>query len=746
MAAVMRGLDPEAYDRQYSDGTLVRRVLTYFTPYRRQVIIITIATFFMAAASASTPLLVARGVDVIAAGADETLIPLLSAGMLALGVAIWLLNWVRRQLTTTVIADAVFAIRRDAFAATIRQDLSFFDEYSSGRVVSRITSDTQEFGEVISLSSDLLNQVAVAVILIIVLFTIEWRLTLAVLAMAPIVALTALAFRRLARRVTRQSSRALGEVNKSIQEAVTGIRVAKNFRQEAAIYAEFAAVNEQAYEINVRRGFVLAGIFPVLNVLAGIGTAVLVYYGGLSAAEGTITIAAWYLFITTVDRFWFPVTNLSAFWAQFQAGLAAIERVFALMDVSTAVTQTADGQIDGLRGEIVFEDVDFRYSEQEQVLSDFALRIAAGESVALVGHTGAGKSSIIKLVARFYEFQDGRITVDGQDIRSLDLEAYRRRIGIVSQVPFLFDGTVAENIRYGRPEATDAEILTMAQRIGGGEWLDTLPNGLQSEVGERGGRLSMGQRQLVALTRVLVQKPAIFILDEATASIDPFTESQIQQALDLIMAERTAVIIAHRLSTVRSADRIIVLTQRADSGRGQPQGSVGRAGALRRPVRHLFPPPVSCLQRNRTPLARVATSGLARRQHRGHEVEGDPTNLAVRSLHLLPQQLFGRLLPLQQDHNRTLFQILQLLGGRARRGTQIDTDAAGDDGRGRLRRGRGRGFRRRGSRRHGRCGRSHRFEGRRRRRWYGGSGRGWNGRRLRRGRGHRDSCRKTQAR
>jgi ATP-binding cassette subfamily B protein len=185
--------------------------------------------------------------------------------------------------------------------------------------------------------------------------------------------------------------------------------------------------------------------------------------------------------------------------------------------------------------------------------------MAPGESVALVGHTGAGKSSIIKLVARFYEFQEGQICIDGRDIRSLNLQDYRRQLGIVSQVPFLFAGTVAENIRYGRPEATEADIEQMARKIGEGEWLETLPNGLETEVGERGNRLSMGQRQLVALTRVLVQNPRIFILDEATASVDPFTESQIQQALNLIMAERTSIIIAHRLSTVRAADRIIVL-------------------------------------------------------------------------------------------------------------------------------------------------------------------------------------------
>jgi ATP-binding cassette subfamily B protein len=401
--------------------------------------------------------------------------------------------------------------------------------------------------------------VATALILLVILLGIEWRLTLAVLVMAPFVAATALSFRRWARRVTQQSSRAMAEVNKAIQEAVTGIAVAKNFRQEAAIYAEFEGVNKEAYAINLRRGFLLANIFPALNILSGIGTGILVYFGGLTAVAGVISLSAWYLFVATVDRFWFPVTNLSAFWSQFQAGLAAAERVFALVDAEPAVIQTGSQPATALRGEVVFDTMDFRYSRQEQVLQSFSLRIAPGESVALVGHTGAGKSSVIKLVARFYEFQSGRLLIDGQDIRAFDLASYRGQLGIVSQAPFLFSGTVAENIRYGRPEATDAEIEAMARRIGQGEWLETLPDGLNSEVGERGSRLSMGQRQLVALVRVLVQAPRIFILDEATASVDPFTESQIQEALGLIMGNTTAIIIAHRLSTVRNADRIIVL-------------------------------------------------------------------------------------------------------------------------------------------------------------------------------------------
>lgn len=578
MAAIMRGLEAETYDRQYTDKDLVRRIVAYFKPHRRKVTTIVLAVSLLSIASSALPLVISNGLNSDSGEQNQQFLLALVVLVFTTGISIWFLNWVRRQLSAEVVADVILAMRKDAFEAAAHQDLSFYDEHRSGRVVSRITSDTQEFGDVVVLTTDIVNQLVVAFILIVILFSIEWRLTFAVLAMAPFVTVTALGFRNIARKVSQQSSRAVGEVNKAIQEAVTGIRVAKNFRQEGAIYQEFVAVNKQSYTINVRRGFVLSNIFPILNILSGFGTAALVYFGGRSAAAGIIGVASWYLFVATLDSFWFPVTNLSAFWSQFQAGLAAVERVFALIDAESAVRQTSSNAVSMLNGEIVFEHVIFRYSEQELVLNDFSLHIQPGESVALVGHTGAGKSSIIKLIARFYEFQEGRICIDGQDIRTFNLPAYRQQLGIVSQVPFLFAGTVAENIRYGRPAATDAEIEEMARRIGEGEWLETLPEGLNSQVGERGSRLSMGQRQLVALTRVLVQSPRIFILDEATASVDPFTESQIQQALDLIMANSTSIIIAHRLSTVRSADRIIVLQKGRIIEAGDHHGLLEQGG------------------------------------------------------------------------------------------------------------------------------------------------------------------------
>lgn len=556
MARITAVLEAERYDRVYSDKELVARILHYFKPYKAKVVVITIAIFIMAIMGAALPIIIARSLgDATKAGFPAVLASL----VLIMGVGVWGMMLIRRYLTAQVVADVLMTMRNDAFNAAMKQDLSFFDEYSTGRIVSRITSDTQDFGDVVTIATDVINQLATAFILVFVLFTINVPLTLAVLIMTPVVVVVALAFRRMARDVTRQSSRVLAEVNKAIQEAVSGIRVAKNYRQEGAIYGEFLDVNDSAYRINIRRAFVLANIYPSLNALAGVGTAALVYFGGRSAIAGIISIASWYLFVTTVDSFWFPITNLSAFWSQFQVGLASTERVFGLIDAESSVIQTDSIVVGDLRGDIRFDHVTFRYSEKEQILDDFNLHIQPGESVALVGHTGAGKSSIIRLIARFYEFQEGQITVDGGDIRTYDLRSYRSHIGIVSQMPFLFAGTVADNIRYAVPDATDDQIEAVARRIGEGEWLETLPDGIYSDVGERGSRLSMGQRQLVALTRVLLQAPCIFVLDEATASVDPFTESQIQHALDLIMANSTAIIIAHRLSTVRSADRIIVL-------------------------------------------------------------------------------------------------------------------------------------------------------------------------------------------
>lgn len=569
-------LDTEGYDRQYSDKELMQRMGVYFRPHSKRLILITVMLIIIAGAGASFPVLVGRGIDLLQLEDKPVVMALLTAAVFLFGVLSWGANWLRRRLTVRTIGDVVLKLRTDAFDASVHHDLSFFDQYSSGRIVSRITSDTRDFGEVITLVTDVTSQFIQAFILGLFLIKVEWRLALGIFLFLPVLFLAASSLRAVMRKYTRLGMRAMAEVNAKIKESIGGIAVAKNYRQEKNIYSEFVHANVGSYQVNIRRGFVLSSVFPLLNGLGGVATAGLVYAGGLTVVQGIVTAGAWYLFLTSLDRFFFPVLNLAAFSAQIQAGLSAAERIFALIEAEPNVVQTDHITLPSLEGDIQFEDVTFQYTPKDKVLNHFHLHIRPGETIALVGHTGAGKSSIARLIARFYEFQKGKILIDGHDIRDLDIKAYRKQLGIVSQMPFLFSGDVAENIRYANPHVTDEEIVTLARKIGNGEWLETLPRGLRTFVGERGNRLSMGQRQLVALMRVLAHNPAIFILDEATASIDPFTEWQIQQALHLILAQSTSILIAHRLSTVQAADCILVI----DHGRIIEQGTHERLLAM----------------------------------------------------------------------------------------------------------------------------------------------------------------------
>jgi ATP-binding cassette subfamily B protein len=572
------GLNPEKYDRQYSDRVLARRIAGYFKIQAGRLTVISALVIFMSVVSVALPYTIKVMVDLLDERPTVESIWWIGAALLFVGVGNWGLNWARRSLTARAVGDIVLQLRSQAFRSAADHDLSFYDQFSSGRVVSRITSDTTDFGQLAVILTDLVAQMAMAILLGVILYMTEWHMALLMTAFLPVVFGFALGFRALARRVTKRGMQAMADVNAAIKETVSGIAIAKNFRQEGSIFTTFDAANLASYKVNVQRGIVLSMVFPILNALGGIFVGILVYAGGLSIGQGIISAGVWALFINSLDNFMFPILNLSAFWAQIQQGLSAAERVFALIDADPAVVQTDAIPASRLRGEVRFERLGFHYKDEEPVLRDFNLVVQPGENLALVGHTGAGKSSIAKLIARFYEFQSGKLTIDGRDIRTFDLQSYRRQLGIVSQVPFLFSGTVAENIRYAAPDAPETEILRLARQIGNGEWLETLPEGLETQVGERGNRLSMGQRQLVALMRALVQNPAIFILDEATASIDPFTEWQIQQALGLIMKSATSILIAHRLSTVKAADRIVVMQKGAIIEEGNHEGLLAQGG------------------------------------------------------------------------------------------------------------------------------------------------------------------------
>src|SRR5215211_2447607 len=572
------GLNDEKYDRQYTDRELMRRIFEYFKSQTVRLVWVLVLVVVLAGIGAALPVVVARMVDQLKGQPSLQAISLVGLAVFLIGVGLWGVNWARRSLVVRAVGDVVLDLRTRAFRAAAEHDLSFYDQFSSGRIVSRITSDTNDFGQLVVIVTDVGSQIVQAIILGVVLFRTDLKLSLMLMVFLPVIFAVAGGFRTLARKVTKRGMKAMADVNAAIKETISGISIAKNFRQEESIFKSFDESNQQSYQVNIRRGFVLSLVFPTLNALGGIFVAILIYVGGLSAAQGIVKVGAWYLFIMSLDQFFFPVLNLSAFWAQIQAGLSAAERAFALIDADPNVVQTDHQDVPALRGQIHFDDLHFRYVDNEPILAGFHLLVQPGETLALVGHTGAGKSSIAKLIARFYEYQHGQLLIDDHDIRTLDLAQYRRQLGIVSQVPFLFSGSVADNIRYAAPDVTDEEILTMARKIGEGEWLETLPNGIQTEVGERGGRLSMGQRQLVALMRVLMQKPAIFILDEATASIDPFTEWQIQQALNLILEHSTSILIAHRLSTVKAADRIVVMEKGRIIEEGNHNGLLEQGG------------------------------------------------------------------------------------------------------------------------------------------------------------------------
>ena len=569
MGFILDGLETEAYDRNYSDQELLRRIVGYFRPHMRGMVLVVMGIVLTSAANSFGAILLARTIDVAVQNPTTQMLILLSGGVLLLGVAGWFFNYIQQHFSARVVGDVVLQLRQDAFAATMGHDMSFFDEHPSGKIVSRITSDTQDFSEVVALVARLLGQIVLVLVLVVWLAAINVWLTLLLIVLTPVVIFIALRFRTIARRVTQNARRVTATINAQIEESISGIHVAKSFRQESAIYATFADNNRQAYRVGVQRGLVLNTIFPVMEMTSGLGVALLVYAGGVASQGGAITPGDWYLFMMAVGYFWWPMLSVASFWSQFQDGLSAAERVFALIDADPRVHQVAAEPVGRLEGRIEFRNLCFEYTSQETVLRDFSLLIRPRETVALVGHTGAGKSSIAKLITRFYEFQEGELLIDGRDIRRLDLEQYRRQIGLVPQEPFLFSGTVRDNIRHALPEADDEQVRAAAMQIGGGDWLNDLPDGLDTDVGERGGSLSMGQRQLVALARVVLKDPAIFILDEATASVDPFTETQIQEGLETIMRHRTAIVIAHRLSTIKHADRIIVL----DHGRIIEEGT-----------------------------------------------------------------------------------------------------------------------------------------------------------------------------
>ncbi|MGH2538862.1 MAG: ABC transporter ATP-binding protein, partial [Candidatus Promineifilaceae bacterium] len=390
MGFILEGLDSEDYDRQYSDRALLSRIAGYFRPHRRKMGLVALMIALNSAAATGGPILIARALDLVAERPEERrFLLLLTAGIFLLGAAAWLFNYIRQYFSAEVTGNVVLQLRQDVFRASVAHDLSFFDEHPSGKVVSRITSDTQDFSETVNLVLNLMSMLLLVVILTVWLAVIDWGLTLILLAFTPVAIGLALSFRKVARRVTQQARRVTATINAQIQESISGIAIAKSFRQERAIYNTFDANNKLGYRAGLRRGMTLISIFPLMGLASGLGTATLLIAGGLATrGPDGISPGNWYLFMQAVGFYWFPLMSIASFWSQFQDGLSAAERVFALIDREPRVRQRAAEPVAELAGRIEFREVTFSYTDKELVLDDFSLDIRPGETVALVGHTG----------------------------------------------------------------------------------------------------------------------------------------------------------------------------------------------------------------------------------------------------------------------------------------------------------------------------------------------------------------------
>ena len=562
------GLGEEGYDRIYSDRELFSRVIKLFKPYKRSMSIVITFICLSSVTYGLTPYFMSLIVKQLEIQSEPFILIFFIITTLILNSLGYVFNYVNRRTSNRMVYGVCYNLRRQTNLRVLEQDLSFFDKYPTGRIVSRINSDGQKFGGSVTMFTELISSFIMFVIVIIPMVFISPLLTGVFMIIVPIVFAFTLAFRKVARRKSVLGQRSLAQVNAFVQESMTGIQIIKSFRQEDSQFDNFQAINEQSYRVNMSRALYLSILFPSLDILIAVLYALLIFFGGNFIAQGVLSGSDIYLFLQSSLIFFVPILQIAGFWTQFQEGLSAAERIFALQDSQSYIKQ-GDHVLDSIKGKLEFENLGFEYVPDKPVFKDFNLKIQPGETVAIVGHTGAGKSSLTKVLLRLYEFQSGDVRVDGQSIRDISLKEFRRSIGFIPQVPFLWADTIENNVKYGSPDASNEDVIWALKQSGGMDWIKNLDNGLKTYILERGKVLSMGQRQLVVFARVLLQNPSILILDEATASVDPFTEVQIQEAMEKVMEGRTTIVIAHRLTTVRNVDRIVVL----DHGRIVEEGN-----------------------------------------------------------------------------------------------------------------------------------------------------------------------------
>ncbi len=547
------------------DWSLTKRLLTFLTPYRTQVRIGMALSLLIACLGLASPLLLKAVIDKAIARGSMPMLLGLSLAYLAVQFLNWRVGYDQQVRLATLAQNVLFDLRDTLFGHLQSLSLDFFDSRASGRLISRLTNDIEALNDIIT--SGAINLLADGISLLGVvgiMLWLNWRLALMTFLLIPVIAVVSRLFGRKARVAFRESRKKIATVTANIAESISGVRVTKSFGREEQNLQRFDTVNRENMKASLAAVLVFAIYFPVLELIAAVGTMLVLWQGGLMALHHVpgATVGLLAAFLGYVERFFQPIRNTTRLYNSLQSAMASGERVYQILDTEPTVNEKPDAVVlPPVQGAVAFEDVHFGYLPEQEILHGLSVRIAPGESVAIVGPTGAGKSTLIALLARLYDVNSGRITIDGLDIRDVTMDSLRRQLGVVLQDSYLFSGTVRENIAYGRPDATDADIQQAATHVGADRFIVRLPQGFDTPVEERGQRLSAGQRQLISFARAVLADPRILILDEATASIDAYTETLIQNALRVLLKGRTSFIIAHRLSTVIEADRILVLQQ-----------------------------------------------------------------------------------------------------------------------------------------------------------------------------------------
>jgi ATP-binding cassette, subfamily B, multidrug efflux pump len=570
----------EAFDKSY-DARLLRRLLGYLRPYRGLTLLAVVLLLGGAGLALVGPALTQRALDVAIPARDGGLLGTLALVFLAALLLEFLIEYGQTLLTTYLGQRVMYDLRMQIFAHLQRLSISYFDRNPVGRLMTRVTSDVETLNElfssgVVTVFGDVFTLVAIMGMMLL----IDWRLALVTFAVIPLVWLTARIFRRRVREAFGDIRVRLARLNAYLQERLSGMRVVQLFGRESDSAARFAELNQDHLEAHRRSITIYDIFFPVVELLTAVAMALLLYYGGLRALSGTITVGVLAAFIQLTRRFFQPLQDLSEKFNLLQSAMASSERVFALLDQPVTVLEPATPVHlpQPVRGEVRFEGVWFRYSpDGPWVLRDVSFTASPGQTIALVGHTGAGKTTIVHLLLRFYDPDRGRILIDGVDIRQLSTSDLRSLIGFVQQDLFLFAGNIQHNLTLDAPIPPDAAHHA-ARRVGADRFIERLPDGYEHRLGERGRSLSVGERQLLSFARALALDPTILVLDEATSSVDAQAEGQIQRAIAELMSGRTSLVVAHRLSTILHADEILVLQHGEIRERGSHRELLAQQG------------------------------------------------------------------------------------------------------------------------------------------------------------------------